>query len=95
MAQTIYRPVGGIKANMHFILSVSCTTLREDISALARRYLCSWPFMTRLIPPTGVMGKIEGKKLPREKVAYSLVENQDNMRYFQKKIRMFVWIIIK
>jgi len=41
------------------------------------------------------MGKIEGKKLPREKVAYSLVENQDNMRYFQKKIRMFVWIIIK
>ena len=26
-----------------------------DISARARRYLCPWPFMTRLMPPTGIL----------------------------------------
>ena len=60
-------PVGGMKAHMHFILSVSHTALRGDIPVLVRRYLrpCSqispparrylrpWPIMLRLIPPTG------------------------------------------
>ena len=53
-------PVGGMKAHMHFILSVSHTALRGispslsgDISAFARRYLRPWPIMLRLIPPTG------------------------------------------
>ena len=32
-------PVGGMKAHMHFILSVSHTALRGDIPVLVRRYL--------------------------------------------------------
>ena len=53
-------PVGGMKAHMYFILSVSHTALRGDIPVLVRRYLrpCSQispplPIMLRLIPPTG------------------------------------------
>ena len=32
-------PVGGMKAHMYFILSVSHTALRGDIPVLVRRYL--------------------------------------------------------
>ena len=48
-------PVGGMKAHMHFILSVPeiSPSLLADISAFARRYLRPWPIMLRLIPPTG------------------------------------------
>ena len=42
-------PVGGMKAHMHFILSVSHTALRAgDISVLARRYLRLCP---QISPP--------------------------------------------
>ena len=41
---TVTPPVGGIKAHMHFILSVSHTALQGDIPVLVRRYL-------RISPP--------------------------------------------
>ena len=50
-------PVGGMKAHMHFILSVSHTALRGDIPVLVRRYLrpCSQisPPLPADISPTG------------------------------------------
>ena len=44
----ILQPIGGIKANVHLILSVSHTALREDIPVLVRRYLRPCP---RISPP--------------------------------------------
>ena len=57
----ILQPIGGIKANVHFILSVSHTALRGDIPALVRRYLrlCS-----RISPPLPADISVHGLSCP-------------------------------
>ena len=57
----ILQPIGGIKANVHLILSVSHTALRGDIPALVRRYLrpCS-----RISPPLLADISVHGLSCP-------------------------------
>ena len=57
----ILQPIGGIKANVHLILSVSHTALRGDIPALVRRYLRPCP---RISPPLLADISVHGLSCP-------------------------------
>ena len=57
----ILQPIGGIKANVHFILSVSHTALQGDIPALVRRYLRPCP---RISPPLLADISVHGLSCP-------------------------------
>ena len=58
----MFKLVGGIKANMHFILSVSHTALRRDIPLLVRRYLRLYsqisPLMAYHVPINSANGYV-------------------------------------